>query len=80
MKGTGRCGLKARSFAAARQASRKDESLLALLARSSGVAIVERHAGDVGNREALVDAITRVVLIGLEGHVLRWEQDALVAD
>lgn len=47
----------------------KDESLLAILARSSAVAIVERHARDLRDREKLVEAIARLALIGLEGHV-----------
>jgi hypothetical protein len=52
----------------------KDESLLAILARGSAVAIVDRHAPDVRNREALVEAIARLAFIGLEGHVGLWEQ------
>ncbi|HLJ95900.1 MAG TPA: hypothetical protein VKU02_22185 [Gemmataceae bacterium] len=51
----------------------QDESLLAILARSSAVAIVDRHARDVRNREALVEAITRLALIGLEGHLRLFE-------
>jgi hypothetical protein len=46
-----------------------DESFLAILARGSAMTIVERHAPDIRNRDALVEAIARVVLIGLEGHV-----------
>jgi len=47
----------------------KNDSLLAALARSSAVAIVNRHARNVPNRDALVEAIARLALIGLEGHV-----------
>jgi hypothetical protein len=47
----------------------RNESLLANLARSSAVTIVDRHARDVHDREALVEAIARLVRMGLEGHV-----------
>jgi hypothetical protein len=60
--------------AARGQASVMDDCLLAVLARSSALAIVDRHARDVRSPEALVEAITRVVLLGLEAHVRLWEQ------
>lgn len=50
-----------------------NESLLDALAHDSAVAIVERHAGDVRNKEALVEAIARLTRIGLEGHVRLFE-------
>ncbi|HLN31744.1 MAG TPA: hypothetical protein VK395_28650 [Gemmataceae bacterium] len=46
-----------------------NESLLDALARDSAVAIVDRHAADVRNREALIKAIARLTRLGLEGHV-----------
>jgi hypothetical protein len=53
----------------------KDEFLLASIAHSSGVAIVDRHARDVRDREALVEAIARLALIGLQGHVRLFEAE-----
>ena len=50
-----------------------NESLLDALAHNSAVAIVERHAGDVRNKEALVEAIARLARLGLEGHVRLFE-------
>ena len=46
-----------------------NESLLDALAHDSAVAIVDRHAADVRNREALIEAIARLTRLGLEGHV-----------
>ncbi|SPE17884.1 hypothetical protein SBA5_1140016 [Candidatus Sulfotelmatomonas gaucii] len=46
-----------------------NESLLDALAHDSTVAIVDRHAADVRNREALIEAIARLTRLGLEGHV-----------
>ena len=53
--------------------STPDQSMLATLARSSAVSIVERYAGDVRDRAGLVEAIARLALIGLEGNVALWE-------
>lgn len=50
-----------------------NESLLDALAHDSAVAIVERHGGDVCNRDALVEAIARLARLGLEGHVRLFE-------
>ena len=50
-----------------------NESLLDAVAYGSAVAIVERHASDVRNREALVEAIAHLARIGLEGHVRLYE-------
>ena len=50
-----------------------NESLLDALAHNSAVAIVERHAGDVRDKEALVEAIARLARLGLEGHVRLFE-------
>jgi len=46
-----------------------NESLLDALAHDSAVAIVDRHAADVRNREALIKAIACLTRLGLEGHV-----------
>jgi hypothetical protein len=54
--------------AARGQAGMIDAGLLAVLARASAVAIVDRYASDVRDREGLVEAIARVTLIGLDGH------------
>jgi len=50
------------------------ESLLYNLARSSAVSIVERHASDLRNKEPLIEAVARIVLLGLQGHVKLFTQ------
>jgi hypothetical protein len=55
--------------AVSKSGQQTDESLLSTFARSSAVAIVDRHARDVRNRDALVEAIARLALVGLEGQV-----------
>jgi len=60
----------------------RNESLLDALARNSAIAIVERHACDVRDRAALVEAIARLARLGLEGHVRLFQarQRELPAD
>ena len=52
-----------------------NDSLLDALARDSAVAIVDRHAGDVRDRDGLVEAIPRLARLGLEGHVRLFESE-----
>ena len=61
--------------AASKAGRQEDDSLLAILARGSAVAIVDRYARDVRNREALVEAIARLALVGLEGQVRLYAAD-----
>jgi hypothetical protein len=53
----------------------RDEALLGILARRSALAIVERYASDVHDRKGLMEAIERLVRLGLEGSVRLWAQE-----
>jgi hypothetical protein len=59
-------------FISTKACKHEDDSLLATFAHNSAAAIVDRHARD---REALVEAIARIVLLGLEGHVRLFEAE-----
>jgi hypothetical protein len=50
-----------------------NQSLLEARAKSTALHIVERHAPDCRNRQALLDAIARITLRGLEGHIGLFE-------
>jgi hypothetical protein len=56
-----------------------DAPVLTVLARSSAVSIVDRHAPGIRDREALIDAIARLALIGLENSVGLWMAEQAVA-
>jgi hypothetical protein len=60
-------------------AQQTDECLLDIPPRSSAVAIVERHAPDLRNREAPAEAIARPALIGLEGQVRLYAAELKIA-